>query len=112
MACHRGHAELRVCAGRGSDAARMGVGGSATTASRWSWGSARGAFELDSVAVGVAQVDRGAVALGAEVVHDGARGDASRGELGADGVGVEGLDAQGEVIEVSRVGAGRATAHL
>src|SRR6185312_1100646 len=68
------------------------------------------ALELDRVAFGVGDVNRGAQAFGAVTRLDGSGGDARIAQMPADGVQVERLDAETEVVEVPALGPRRRTA--
>src|SRR6185312_7342048 len=73
--------------------------------------AARRTLELDRVAVGIADIERRAVAFGAVALDHLARMHAMRGEMGAQRALVERRDAQAEMIDVARLAAGRRAAH-
>src|SRR5690242_10588380 len=70
----------------------------------------RRTFELHRIAVGVADVERRAVALSAVALDHLAGCDAVRGEMGAQRALVERRDAQAEMIDIARLAAGRRAA--
>ena len=73
---------------------------------RWRYRLAiRRPLQLDGVALGIGEVDRDAVALGAEAGPDLADGDTVMLEVGDDRVLVEGFDAQAKVVHVAALGA-------
>jgi len=71
-----------------------------------------GSLQLDDVAVGIADVHRGAHAAGAVAVADFAGLDAVGAQMGGDRGGIEGGQRQRDVVDVAALGAGARPAAL